>query len=64
MRQVVTGHVEGISALNGTITAVSFTGGSANNWDRLRTPSGSNMTGSQLTPTGAIFAIEGFYRKA
>lgn len=63
-RQVCYGHLEGISALNGSWEAVAFTGGSGNNWDRIRTSTGANITGAQLTPTGCIFLLQGWYRKA
>lgn len=63
-RQVMSIHSEGVAAsYNGNGSMVSFTGGSAATWDRLRAFDGTNITGAQLT-AGAIMVIQGWYREA
>ncbi len=62
-RQFVPCHAEQMSAGNsGTITAVAFTSGSGDVFDRVRNSTGSNITGADL-PATAILSFEGWYRE-
>ena len=63
-RQVVTGHIDGTSAVNGTAAAVAFTSGSGAVFDRIRTSTGSNITGANLSTTGATLTFQGWVRQA
>lgn len=55
-RQHVTCHAEGLTAgNNGSIEAVTFTGGAvANTFDRVRNSTGANLTGADLLVNGIL----------
>ncbi|MFJ8719759.1 hypothetical protein ACIRD9_42610 [Streptomyces violaceus] len=62
-RQYVGCHAEAMTAGNsGSLTAVGFTSGSGDVFDRVRSSTGANITGADLTAT-AILAFEGWYRE-
>lgn len=61
-RQVVFGHMESGGA-PGSISAVAFTGGSGVMFDRVRSSTGVNITGGDLT-VSAIVTFSGWYREA
>jgi hypothetical protein len=63
-RQVITGHGEGNTNMNGPIQAVAFQGGSGYTWDRLRSNTGANLTGASLLGGGPTYTFTGTYRKA
>lgn len=63
-RQVVLGHGEGNTNMNGPIEIVSFVGGSGFTWDRLRSAAGANLLGTSLLSGGATYCFTGTYRKA
>lgn len=62
-RQFVGCHAEAMTAGNsGSISAVAFTSGSGDTFDRVRNSTGANITGADLAAT-AILAFEGWYRE-
>lgn len=64
-RQTVSGNADGMTGNSGSITALSLPGGTANQFDRIRTPTGANWTGATFTPAaGGVLVFEGWYREA
>ena len=63
-RQVVLGHGEGNTNMNGPIELVAFASGSGYMWDRVRSPTGANLTGASLLSSGTTYCFTGTYRKA
>jgi Fibronectin type III domain len=63
-QQVLTGHIAGSSTVNGTICAVALNTGSGNTIDRIRSSTGSNISGSQINASGFALSIQGWYREA
>jgi hypothetical protein len=62
-RQYVGCHAEANTAgNNGSITAVAFTTGSGDTFDRVRNSTGVNLVGTDIT-AGSILAFEGWYRE-
>lgn len=58
-RQVINGNAEGLTANNGSVSLVALAGGSGATWDRLRGPTGTNITGAMLA-NGAIITLQGW----
>jgi hypothetical protein len=62
-RQYLGCHAEGNTAgNNGSISAVAFTSGSGNTFDRVRSSTGANLVGTDIT-AGSILAFEGWIRE-
>ena len=60
-RQAVSVSLEGLSTGNGAGQLVAFTSGTTVTWDRLRSSTGTNITGANLS-SGALITAEGWYR--
>jgi hypothetical protein len=61
-RQSVLCTLDGLTSISGTGNAVSLTSGSGAVFDRIRTSTGTNVTGAALTPTAGIITIQGWVR--
>lgn len=65
-RQVVVGHIDNTSAVNGSAELIAFISGSGTTFDRIRSSTGVNITGVDLDNTGGstTLSFSGWYREA